>query len=238
MEIALIIILLVIICFKIYNLDKNRERKLLKLIIKLDNKQKNVENKIYNRLKNIENILIFDDIYERNEVTININDYEFIFDKLAVYYDKQKPNKKIYFTFLLAKVKFKSKKTYDYLINCLNTDNINCIDNAFLAVTRQNDHNKVVEVLDTLNKLKIKYNYKNIMFNLNHFNGDKHKLAAILLNNYSLYKKNIKKSIIQYCIKIKYDRKATIKKLYKIEINEEMKFEMIKYFAALETKTT
>lgn len=160
------------------------------------------------RLKYDNELVIIDSIinrYKRKEnkfIDIYLDNCKEVFIDLLYYYRKKNSAEKAYYLSVIRDYnllyKNKSPLVEEILFDALNEKSFYCRDNAYLAICKMGDENKLYKALLSISESN-KYFHRNLIVNgLNTYNGDMKKLSKLLVDNFDKLRNDLKCSVIEY----------------------------------------
>lgn len=227
---------------KFENKGKNTLSKKMNIqFVLLENKSKiSVRHKeyLYRKLKRTHNLILFENILDKQSEDIKqkyINNVQYVFHDLALYYQKKDSIKKAYFAYIVGKYRFSKNLENDVLISTiygfLDEESIYCRDNSLKTIIRLENINNIIRALKRINEINYYYYPEMILKDLLEFTGDKIELAQKMWNNFELFNENIQIAIIGYISEenLNYS-KEFYSLLIKDSTNKNIKLEVIKYY--------
>ena len=145
-----------------YFIDRKNSKRKLKHKLKLEKllKKPGINKTLIKKLKNVDYLLLFEELYIEDNHIISLEDNMDIFVELSKYYIKQAKIKQTYFAYLLSYLKESHPALNNYLNEVLSTKDIVSIDQILLTTLKHGYYNNFLEKLDRINSDKIDYNAK------------------------------------------------------------------------------
>lgn len=259
-EVVIYVYFIVGILFVLWNIrtigkDKiqkkiNHKKKILyKMTIKEElanfNKRKYLSEKhetfLKNKLKNANNLLIFEDVLTKlkQEKNSKIEEYCIAaantFQYLTTYYREKDSIQKAYFTHVLSEfpeLMQNDDNSINYaMMHFVFDKSIYCRENAMLFFYHKGSVSQVVNSLKKISNRNLYYSPKLISDNLLEFTGDVYELSSALLSEFDSFSVNFQLAIMNYIRLKREDRCGEIyQKLKSHKYNKEVELAMVRYF--------
>ena len=244
-------------CMMIYNIvytiynrttEKNIEKQRNGFIKKIRNQFNLIENGIeivakhrkylYNKLKWIHNLLLFEQLLDEQKENVRkkyLEDVKYIFYDLAIYYQKTDSVKKAYFAYIIGKYKIEDIIDKNIMTNTLfvflEDGAMYCRDNSLKAIIKLGNIYYILKALKEINKDKYYYSVELLYEDLIEFNGNKQRLAEQMWQEFNEFNENTQIAIIKLISKYKLDYSEEFYKLLEDEnTSNKIKIEVTKYY--------
>lgn len=160
------------------------------------------------KLKRGNELVIFDSVvttYKKREnkyIDYYLDNLKEVFMYLMYYYEKRSNTEMAYYLSVVRDYNLlynnKSSEIERILFDTLYDESFYCRDNAYLAICKIGNPYKLKDALVTISDSN-KFFHKNLIFNgLNIYDGNNDTLNKILVNNFDLFRTDIKCCIIDY----------------------------------------
>lgn len=216
-------------------IDQRKKEKLIKLILKKDNK------KIIQKLKSLSYLYVFCNMLEENleienetiQDIVSKKEYQTILLSLASIYQKKDDLEKAYYAYMLQFIQIDQKEIDHFLFHCVTSKSLYCQENALQAFYYSGNSDKVVEAYQIMSRQNINYGYKLVADGLSNFIGDKEELCKKLYERFDEFKEPFKIGFLTFFRQCKYDvKKELIERLKNPKnIEKEVEIEIIRYFS-------
>ena len=193
---------------------------------------------LYNKLKRIHNLMIFERFIDKQDERIKedyLENIKYVFYDLAIYYKKSDSIKKAYFAYIVGKYRFFYDIENNAIIKTLDIfledESLYCRDNSLKAIIKYGNTEDIIRALNIINETKYYYDTEIIFQNLLEFDGNKMRLSAKLWMKFNTFNENIQIAIIRYIDKEKLDYNEQFYKLLVDEkVSNNIKIEIVKYY--------
>lgn len=187
---------------------KSKIKEQLQLINNGNNVDSTHLNYLKKKLKNGNELMIYDQIItsyklrEKEGIDIYLNECKKVLINLIYFYEKRSNTELAYFLSVIRDYGIlennNNNEVEKILFQTLRDESFYCRDNAYLAICKLANPNKLCDALLNIGNSN-KYFHKNLITNgLNIYNGNHQELEEILLNNFKKFENSIKCSIIDY----------------------------------------
>ncbi len=193
------------------------------------------------KLKNINNLLIFQDILnelkEENPRGIKkyLVRYSEFFQTLMMHYDKKETiYKAFYASFLTKNYPFdrcRNKYIDEKMILYSNDPSIYCRENAMLYLYQRASGPLIIRALKLMSQRNLYYNHKLLANDLLKFKGNKERFERLLLKNFPEFSSDVQIGVINYLRFSSHDlNKQFMKMLISEKYDKEVNLAIIRYF--------
>ncbi len=196
---------------------------------------------LYKKLKKTSHLTAFDrsleNIYQKNnaEATQYILEIYSVFMYLSCEYRKKDKIRTAYLPYVISKYNLLTAKRADFILDMLfellHSENVYCRENALKALYSMGDCDNVINALKIIDRDEIFHHPKLITDGLMTFNGDKKKLADMMLAKLDTFSVDMKLNILNFIrfSGIRYDEKM-LEMLSDEKENKEIRLAVIRYF--------